>query len=572
MAERSKWALILTGFSLILGLLMAMPQVLHKSHDAYRGISIHLNSDEAVYLARVQESLDGRPKQASEAFTGHPGLVGSQVAFIETWYGRLFRWTGWNAATVLDVLDVIVPVLLFLSLFTFFRIAGLHPWLAFGGAAAFSLLQLYNLGRPIHMRSSFFLMLWSVIGVSVAVRSRWWGVGLGGVLLGILVGVYFWSFTFAWAFWGVYLAWELAEWGHNTWLENHKKQSRVKRALHTAWGVVWHFRPRKPSFQFEPWHFLAITGLIGILAALPAIAHFVSMMSHNLYDFASFRSGMHPGRLPESVVYSLLFLGMGVSLFVMLVREYEELRPHRMLCVMVFAVLIYMHQNVVHGITFNFVSHGIFTLATAAIGVVLLGLQLRSRLLGLGCLCAAVYLLAIGYDGRYVLNQWKVRDDQYIDQHLVDVIEKLDALPRSRILSDPQTSAVIAGYTHHDVVYSIYLKNVLMSHGELASRYCLTQIPIAPADRNITGTRHLIFPDASAAFGEEIRAEEVRLVENACRELDLDPELSMATYEIDYVLWNRKRAPHWDLKRIPVLLDTVDNGEDWVLLRMPSKV
>ena len=569
MSERFKWALILGISAALLAALMQGPQWLHSRHSLYKGIAVNLNADEAVYLARVQESLSGRPELSAEAFTGHPNLVGSQVAFLEKWYGQLFALTGWRAATVLNVLDSLIPAVLFLLLFWFFRLSGLPRWYAFGGAVAFSLLQLYNLNRPIHMRSSFLLMLLCLIGVSAAVRSRWWGIALGGVLLGTLVGVYFWSFSFAWAFWGVYLLWELLEWGYGHWKEHQKlAHSRIRRMARTAWGVFWHFRPRKPSFQFLPWHLLAITGLLGILFALPAIAHFIAMMHHPLYEFASFRSGMHPGRLPESIPYSVLFFAMCVSVGVALYHHYAFLRPYRVILVMVFTVCIYIHQNVVHGITFNFVSHGIFSMATASIGLIALAIHLRSRYLTLGALAACVYLAAIGYDGRYLLSQWTVQEGRFNNQHLSEVLPIFDELPRGRILSDPDTSSFIAGYTHHDIVYSVYLKNVLMTHSELASRYCLTQIPIPPSARNIAETPHLIFPDASAAFGEEVRAEEVRIVESACREMDLDPALSLETYEIDYVFWNRVWAPNWDIKRIPVFLDTVESGEDWALLKI----
>lgn len=557
---------------------MAIPQILHRMHPLYQGISIHLNSDEAIYLARVQESLTGRPELAAEAFTGHPGLLGSQVAFIESWYGRMFAFTGWNAATLFDVFDVVVPILIFLSLVTLFRIAGLSKNVALVTVCVFSLVQLYSLGRPIHMRSSFLLMLWALIPICFALRPRTAdakplfaqciGITVGGAVLGTLVGVYFWSFTFAWAFWGVYALWEFLEWAYEKWTEHQQKPSRMQKVLHTAWGMFWHLRPRKPSFQFLPWHVLCFVGIVGLLAALPAIAHMLTMSMHPLYEYAVFRSGMHPGRLPESLVYSFLFIAMSVSALAALLHDYEKLRPYRPLLVLVFASLIYMHQNVVHNITFNFVSHGIFSLLISALGIIALSVSVRSRQLTLGCLGACVYIAAIAYDGRFVLKQWTVTDEKFADQHLSESIEVLKDIPRGRILSDPQTSSVIAGYTHHDVAYSVYLKNVLMTHSELASRYCLTQIPVPPGDRNIARTHHLIFPDASSAFGAEVRAEEVRLVENACRELDLDPAISLKTFEIDYVLWNRKSAPMWDMKRIPIMLDTVASGEDWILLKV----
>ncbi|MAE68503.1 MAG: hypothetical protein QF793_02895 [Candidatus Peribacteraceae bacterium] len=569
MSDRLKWGLTLAGCSAVLALILVMPQMRHKSYKLYQGVSVHLNSDEAIYLARVQESLTGRPKRAAEAFTGHPNLVGTQVAFIESWYGKLFRWTGWRSAMVLDVMDGAVPVLLFLSLVLFFQLCGFSRKASLGGAALFCLLQLYNLGRPIHMRASFFLMLWSLIGIIYAVRSRWWGIVLGGGLLGLLIGIYVWSFTFAWAYWGIFLAWEFLEWSYEKWQE-HKKMahSRIRRMLHTAWGIFWHLRPRKPSWKPERWHLLALTGLVGLIIGLPAIAHLIDITLHPLYEYGSFRSGMHHSRAPESWPYAVIFFAMILSVLMAAIYEREILRPYRPICVMILATFVYMNQQVMHGITFNFVSHGIFSMATAAVGMVILYFVLRSKWLSLGALAACIYLAAIGYDGRYVFGQWKVEPGRFAGQHLAQTLPALDDLPRGRILSDPATQSFLAAYTHHDVVYSIYLKNVLMTHHEIASRFCLSQLPLRPDKRIISDRHHLVYPDAVSAFGGDLRKQEEDMVFAACRELDLDPAISIKTYEISHILWNKFLEPDWNIQRLHLNLEEVASGETWALYQI----
>ena len=569
MSDVLKWRLTVAGCAFVLAVVMIMPQVLHQISPLYKGVPIGLNSDEAIYLARVQESLSGRPQLSAEAFTGHPGLVGTQDAFIEAWYGRLFQWTGWIAADVLNVMDAVVPVLIFLSIVLFFRLCRFSRKAALGGAAAFCIIELYSLNRPIHMRASFFLMLWSLIGIVYALRSRWWGAVIGGGLLGLLIGIYFWSFSFAWAFWGIFFAWELLEWGYGKWQEHEKiAHSKIRRALHTAWGVLWHLRPRRPTWQPQRWHILAIVGLFGLACGMPAIANLVNMTLHPLYEYGSFRSGMHPGRTPESWAYSVIFFGMVVSLFVALRENYEELRPYRSVCVLILAAFVYMNQQFVHGITFNFVSHGIFSLAISAVGMVLLYHAVRSRALAVGAVAACVYLAAIGYDGRFVMGQWQVSEGRFANQHLADALDVLDELPRSRILSDTGTQAFIAAHTRHDIVYSIYLKNVLMSHYELASRLCLTMLPLRPDKRMISERMHLVYPDAVSAFGGDTRQQEEELVFAACRELDLDPNISIRTYEVSHIFWNKREEPDWNVSRLRMDLEEVASGETWVLYKI----
>ncbi|MDP7069041.1 MAG: hypothetical protein QF815_00815, partial [Candidatus Peribacteraceae bacterium] len=124
MSDRFKAIAALAGFSIILALLMQGPQLLHDRHPLSRGIEVRLNDDEEIYLARIQEALTGRPELSAEAFTGHPGLTGTQFALIERLYGQAFSGTDWRAADVLRLMDSLIPVLIFLSLFLFFRLAG----------------------------------------------------------------------------------------------------------------------------------------------------------------------------------------------------------------------------------------------------------------------------------------------------------------------------------------------------------------------------------------------------------------------------------------------------------------
>lgn len=441
MRDRLQWAFILAFCSLVLALLMQGPQWLHQQSSLAQGIAVHLNSDEAIYLARIEEALTGRPEQSAEAFTGHPNLVGTQFAMLERFYGALFRFTGWRAPAVQTFLDVAIPVLVFLSLVFFFRLQGFSRNVSLLAAAFFCLLQLYNLNRPIHMRSSFLVMLWGLIFIQLALRScRWWVIP-AGIVLGTLVGVYVWSFMFAWAFWGSFVVWEFVD----------RKEKRF--------GILF------------------LIGCIGLISATPFILQYIALSHHPLYDYGSYRSGMHLGRRPESIIYSLLF-GIALVSSVLAHRDsYEKLRPYRSAFALLLAAFVYMNQQIIHGTVFNFVSHGIFSLLLAALSVTLVFIVTREKWLLIGAAALCVYMAAIGYDGRYVFGQWEVKDSDFENQYFAEMLPALDILPRGRILSDPETESFIASNTHHDIVYSIYLKNVLMTHREIALRYCLTQLP-----------------------------------------------------------------------------------------------
>lgn len=521
----------LSSFALFLALLLQGPNILHQRDPAFSGVYVPLNSDEPIYLARVQESLSGRPEQSAEAFTGHQNLVGSQFGLLERWYGDVYRFTGWRAGQVFVFHDVLIPVLIFALLVLFFRLSTFSFGVSFFLSSAFCLIELYNLSRPIHMRSSFLLMLLTFVFILAAVRSRWWWAIPAGAFLGLLIGVYVWSFMFAWAFFGIYLLWECIE------------RSSARKPLLICAGV-------------------------GILAALPFVWQYIALSHHPLYEYASYRSGMHPERAPESWIYSGLFLVMVCSLFYGLRTRYTELKPYRPAIILVFAAFVYMNQQVVHGITFNFVSHGIFSLVLAALAMIAVAAITRHRVLFVGALAACVYLAAVFYDGRYVLGQWTQVEKRMSNQHLSTMLPVLDALPRKRILSDSDTSSFLAGNTHHDIVYSVYLKNVLMTHRELASRLCLTLLPLEPEDRHVENYGHRVYPDAISAFGGDTRQQEDVLVDNACRELDLDPSLGLEMFEVSHVLWNRQEMPYWNLSRLGVNLEEIAAEDTWVLYRI----
>lgn len=550
-----RYTISLVGFSIFLAVIMQVPQWKHVQNPEYKGLLVELNSDEAIYLARVQESLSGRPEQSAEAFLGDSSVQGSQFAFIEKWYGNMFRFTGWNAAEVLQLMDSVIPVLIFLSLFFFLQLCGFEKKYALIGATIFCLCQLYNLSRPIHMRASFLLMLWSLIGVTAAYRRQWWGVLIGGGLLGLLVGVYVWSFVFAWMYWGILLCIALLEW------MTPKKQSTLQRFTHR----ISQFFHHRHFFGFQIWHFLLMTGLIGGIAAIPAITQYITLVSHPLYAFAKFRSGIHPSHLPESFIYSGLFLVMTLGVVMTYIKHRSAMKRYIPVVALIITALVYMNQQVIHGHTFNFVSHGIFSLMLAAISVAVLPFLLRPKWLVVSAAAAAVYIAAITYDGRYIIKQWSVQESQFAQQHVASAIAVLNDMPRMRILSDPETSALIASHTKHDVLYSIYLKNTLMTHEEIALRYCLTQLPLPSALRRIKEEQHLVYPDAVSAFKGNVREHEVALVTALCADLDLDPGSVMDTFGVTDILWNKVSEPDWNISRINKSLTLIQETDTWAL-------
>jgi hypothetical protein len=540
MTDRRRWICLLVVSSLVLAFLMQVPQLLHQMDRRSQGIMVRLNEDEEVYLARVQEGLSGRPEQSAEAYIGDPKLIGAQSALVERVYGTLFSWTDWRAAHVLQLMDSIVPVGIFVALIAFFRLCGFNRRIAFVGALLFLVLQFDGLNRPVQQRSGTLLTLIALCGILHGLHGRVLFGVLGGAILGILIGVYFWSFTFAWAWFALLILWE---------------------------SVIW-FRSRRQETSFLRLRLLGLYGAAALFTAIPFILDYLEVMWHPLSEAGVFRSGMYHSRLPESWPYSILFAGMLVGVLGAFRQAPHERDRYIGGILFILTSFIVIHQQVVHGIVFNFVSHYLFLLVIAAISMLLFAWSLRSRFLLFAALCAAVYLSGIAYDERHMFDLFRVEERAFAEQHFAGALPTLDTLPRSMILSDPESSLFLAAYTKHDVAYSIRLKNVLMCHEEIAERYCLTQLPVSVLDRRIADNPLLIYPDANRAFKDpRIRAREMEMVEEACARFDRDPRGAIERYGVTHVFWNEKHHPEWDMDRLgPMKL--LERGEGWSLWQL----
>ncbi len=570
MSEKKRWFLILGISCVLLAIVMQIPQYLHSRDDRSEGIAVHLNSDEYVYLARVQESLSGRGGQSDEAFIGDEELRGGQPAWIERIYGLVFRPTGVRAATVLQVMDSVVPALLFLVIWWFLLLCGFSRWQAFGGATVFVLLELYNLGRPIHQRSSFLLTVLTLALIIKGMQHHWmWGL-IGGIIMGLLFGIYFWSWTFVWAWWGLLLMWEVGTLFDER--RRHKgSKSVIKRAFGKCRSYIWDvtgvmFGWSQKHDELHRWQLVVLFGGIGILTAIPFFWGFFTLTQESFYETVRFRSGIHASRAPESIIYSLLFLAMVIGISIAIWKDRIVVQRYRYAIITVITAFVVINQQLVHGVTFNFVSHYLFALVLAAICAVLLWIVMKKNWMLITLGGAMIYLAAIGHDGRYIFNQFKVDASDFGEQHFSTLLPVLDEMERGMILSDPQSLAFIAGSTHHNVVYSIYLKNVVMAHYDVAERYCLTQIPIQKELRKLNEQEHMVWPDTnSAAKDTQTRRDEIILVRTACMEIDANPNYSLKKYGVTHLLWDEKRHPEWDLSTIRRSINKVSSGDGWSL-------
>lgn len=544
--RRYWWEITVMLSALMLGVLVSLPNLLPLFSSLYRGVPLHRNADEFLYLARVEEAISGG--WMGTAFTGGgerlPVLQPALLEWILGIFGRLF---GIHAVQMLLLEDFFVPLFLFLTLVVFSRVSGFRRTSALAIAWAFAFLELYNLNRPVHQRTSFLLLLLALFIILRSFERRSWMLAIGaGGLLGLLPSVYFWSWTAGWGWLGVF-------------------------SLLSLISMYWRQRRRGGVTRSVFFPYLLVIGVVMMVVAVPFFLNTWETTQYPLYSEAFFRSGVGFTRLPESWIWSALFslMAMGIS-----IGWWNGNVRTPMTCTVLTAFLL-LNQHMIHGIRFLFASHYLFFLVLAAV-VTVAALWNQRRWHSIAAIgAAALFLAGIAYDSRYVLSQWRLEAAAFADQHLADALPFLRALPPSVILSDLHTSSFLAAHTQHNVLYSSYIQHELRSHRDIAERYCLAQLPIVPVLRRPDSTSVLVYGAAYDGIRDpqeraRVRQEELALVADSCAAINDSPPAALAHFGVTYVFWNEQREPEWELGRLHVPLEKVEQGEGWSLWKLKA--
>lgn len=533
--SRKRWYAMVFCFAVFLGALVSVPHWMHILSPQYQGIPVHFNADEYSYLPRVQEVLTGKLNRFGVAIAGGEELLPAlQPGLIEQAYGLFFRSITDQAFDVFTVMDFVAPILLFIVMVGFCRACQLSRRRALVVAVLFSLLELYNLGRPIHQCMSFLLVLLSLWGLIEGLEGRWLRGLLGGVLMGLLIGVYFWSFSAAWAWWGLLLLYVLLQ---RSWSDAGK---------------------------------LLLFGVAGLVAGSPFLLAMRRLSEHLLYEEVFFRSGVGYSHMPESWPWTILFFVMAAGLLVLWRRNS---RPSVYIVCTVVAAFVLLNQHLVHGVLFLFASHYLFFLVFAAVLTLVSLWGDKSKWSIAASLAAAVFLLGIAYDNRSVFFQWRIDAEDFSEQHLASALPMFDKFGRSVILADPLTSSFIASHTKHDVLFTHYIQHELRSHQEIAERYCLSQLPFVPDQRHPEEEPVLIYGAAydtlfTDAEKTRLREQELALVDRTCATMDLDPRALLGEYRVQYFFWDEERQPEWKVPMLNVPVREVARGEGWSLWKI----
>ena len=95
MLVRIRWPLPAVLCSVVVGLLVVLPQGIHMLDDRFEGIPVPMSADEHSYFSNVQEALLGRFGQAGKGITRESTEEPSfHLSPVEEIYGLLFSGRG----------------------------------------------------------------------------------------------------------------------------------------------------------------------------------------------------------------------------------------------------------------------------------------------------------------------------------------------------------------------------------------------------------------------------------------------------------------------------------------------
>jgi len=356
------------------------------------------------------------------------------------------------------------------------------------------------------------------------------------LFLGIIPGVYFWSFSFTWgtAFFLLLLHLLLTP-------PSPEKRAQTKRLL--------------------------LMGLLTFIVSLPFLLKLLlPSLTLSFASEISLRNQVVPTRLIESPIRSSLLTLLTIFSLLLVWKKKkrgDDISSAILPLALVLSAFTVMHQNLVHGLLLTFSSHYYpFVCLAALLMATWAFTQPKKEKLAQGViLIASIFLLAGAWDYRLSWTLLTAPSSHLTFQHLLQAIRVLNNGEREAVLTDYRSAQMVTNWTDDDTVFTPYVRHLLVSNEEFAERYCLTEAfaPRGPdilwLAREATHTRATEFlSDREEEFGK------------ICSDFLSDLPAALRKYDVDLLLWNKRERPEWKIDE--KLFMQIANSDTWALYRI----
>jgi hypothetical protein len=534
MSDRT-YRLWLGGLYLLGVLSMFLQPIRTILSPAYKGLLAYRGADESLYLIRLQEGLINPLADTSNGIWGGAhDTTGMQMALMERFGGWLLGWTNLDATWAALIISAFAAPTALLLGAALMRKCGATKT----QAIVLSVLFFIVMG----MFKRYFNPSWSMPLTMLTMLSlwRWWeslrwrDALFTGFLLGLLPGIYFWSWTFCWGVFGI-------------------------MALY-----IIDARNRE-DFRMRVVQYLAAGGM-SLAVGAHTLWRIYQASHHPLFPESSLRMGILYTRELESLPRSLLIFFMALGAL-MLWRKRESRFVMAPLLSMAVSAFVVMHQQFVHGRIMSFSSHYYWYVCLTAI-LILAGIIGRKAWRAGAAFAGIAALTLLGgawmdYHGR--LDSILAPTQRSMEfQHLAPAIASLKDGPREVVLTDKATSNLLASTTNDDVVFTDYSRILLVSNQEYIERYCLSEaLSSSPIDAHYIPE----FNEEQSRAGREMTRHIYdmfeRMSKDICAKVDANVPFYLDRYEVTTVLWNSREKPDWVFSADHFKLR--EEGEGWQL-------
>ncbi len=526
--------------TVLVAALFALPHIVTSVRTSGEGLIRIISTDDGYYQAHVRAALLGRFAEVTNGMTGgNPAARGAAPAFFEMVAGTVFASTGLKAPQVMMILTIFVTPLILLLLASLLLMLFGDRRIALFGSGLYTLVFLSTLQKPVNMSLSLpFTVLCLLLLAHVWKKQQALTVVLTGVLLGILPNTYFWSWTFVWAV--------------------------------TGWLIILtFFAPTMTDRRRRVLSLLAVLGIAFLVAAPFLKDLFLSASGNPIFGETALRSTLVHSRsvesIPRTIILTLLVL---CSLLLVHRANWKEQALFPLAALL--GIFVCMYQNLIHGVILTFSSHYYPFVCLAALLMLLWcltpqagmpALNQRKRLLHYSIIgLASIFLLAGLYDYR---SAWDIIRGQYYVrdlQHLGPAVQLLDDGRRETVLTDRVSAHMVTTWTDDDVLFTAYVKHLVISNQEYAERYCLTEI-FSPDGPDVRWLGSEVTEDQNPVTITEWEGKFAAI----CRPVRKNPKAFLQQYHVSLLLWNEKLRPEWKIDQ--KLFTKLKSGEGWSVWR-----
>ena len=534
-------------FAILFGVLVFSPQLIsaHRMGDSFQGVYREMNDDQNYYLARARDVADGYGSIGNAYLFEHKNDTPLPLWLPDYLLAKPLAFFHINVVHGYMLYDFLFPPIIFLLTYGISYLLTRSRLISALSAITLCFgIFFLEFGRTPSPQLNFITWLVFFFFLIQYIQSSE-KLSLYGA--GLFLGLQFYFYPYYWSYSVILLILLM---------------------------LAFFFRSRNVSISF-----LKIFG-IGLFIALPyGWLQFQAMVSPHYLE-TLLRHGLIYSHFPSGLASVFISL-------ILLAGSYYAIRKnlisfdgsHLILIGAVSSAIIVVNQHVITGKNLEFSSHYwlISVFSFFFLGIFLLNSwmeQSGNRKKILAGLTLAVAAVSIGNISAVMKSQIAFTDTDISRQRYAPMFDWLNAnAPKDSVVyANNDISELIPVYTNQNVFYNHYANLFLMSDNEIWARFAIAHFfdPITKEfvmrqdhRRDIWGL-HLIDEYAHnqsknrlrkliglpSAFYEEVPQSAVlSFMEfaNGIKQNDFKKEL--ATYRTDYVVWDKKMDPGWDISK-----------------------